>query len=182
MRPSGILVGTIGAPPSPFTARLVRRLSRELPLPCGLRGELPVQTVMLEGRAQADADALLRGVEALAEPPAVLVGLTETDIGHPIFTHFFGRARRDGFGIVVSLARLAPEFYGLPADETVLLRRATLEIVHEFGHCAGLLHCEDHGCIMRFAPTVEAIDNRGTWFCRSCEATLTPAVLDRRAL
>ncbi|MHC4960193.1 MAG: hypothetical protein ACYTGN_17705 [Planctomycetota bacterium] len=176
MEPSDVCVGTIGVLPPALVRRLVRQVSRALPLPCRLSSDLPVELTMLAGRAQGDADALLEQVEALAEPPEVLVGLTDTDIGHPIFTHFFGRARHHGFGIVVSLARLRPEFYGLPADESVLLRRATLEIIHEFGHCAGLLHCEDHACIMRFAPTVEAIDNRGQWFCAACERQLTPAL------
>jgi archaemetzincin len=94
-------------------------------------------------------------------------------MGSPIFTHFFGRSRRGGHALVVSLARLTPAFYGLPADRALTLRRATFEIVHELGHVAGLGHCADPRCLMHFAPTVDGIDNRGTTFCGDCAAALS---------
>jgi archaemetzincin len=127
---------------------------------------------MLAGREQADADRLLKEVEGLAADGEVIVALTHLDIGHPIFTHFFGRARHHGSGALVSTARLMPEFYGMPEDHETTRLRATLEIVHELGHVAGLPHCDDNGCLMHFAPTVEAIDNRGQEFCRACAAAV----------
>jgi len=178
-----------GAPPTPLVRRLMQRLSRMVTVPCHLdadRFRLPVP--ILEGRNQGDADRLLEAIEALpAAAGEVVVGLTPTDIGHPVFTHFFGRARRDGHALVVSLARLAPDFYGLPRDDDLLVHRASLEILHELGHVAGLSHCDDHGCIMRFSPTAEGIDTRGTWFCSRCEEpflerlTATPPTRTRRA-
>ena len=162
----------VGTVPRDVLRDLVARLSARLGLPCrlGSRRE-PIPLPILAGRGQGDADRLLGEIESLAGAPGeILVGVTAADIGHPVFTHFFGRARRHGRGAVVSLARLCPTFYGLPADRGLLVRRAMLEVVHELGHIAGLRHCDDYGCIMRFAPTVEAIDVRGTGFCASCAA------------
>ncbi len=166
----GLALIPIGAPPAPLVALVAQRMSRLLPIPCRvLNDPPPIKLTILEGREQADADRLLTALESEAsEPGQALCGLTMEDIGHPLFTHFFGRARRNGRAMVVSLARLSPSFYGLPADEDLLLRRATLEILHELGHLTGLLHCDDYRCIMQFAPTVERIDSRGAWFCERC--------------
>ncbi|MHC4849317.1 MAG: hypothetical protein ACYTEG_12800 [Planctomycetota bacterium] len=154
----------------PLIAQVAQRMSQLLPIPCRVLGDPPpIELMILEGREQADADRLLTALESEAhDPNQALCGLTMEDIGHPLFTHFFGRARRHGRAMVVSLARLSPSFYGLPADEELLLRRATREILHELGHLTGLLHCDDYRCIMQFAPTVERIDSRGAWFCERC--------------
>ena len=151
---------------------LLVKVSRLIGVPCRLEREpLGVVLPMLEGRAQADADRLLELLEARAGAGGeILVGVAAADIGHPIFTHFFGRARRHGRAAIVSLARLAPEFYGMPADRDLLLRRAAREAVHELGHVAGLPHCEDFGCLMHFAPNVETIDLRGEHLCNQCAA------------
>jgi len=95
----------------------------------------------------------------------------------PIFTHVFGGARNGGHTAVVSLARLKPEFYGLPPDPALTTRRAVAEVLHEVGHLAGLAHCDDYRCLMHFSPEVEMIDLRGTTFCRSCAAELPPGFL-----
>ena len=165
-----LVLGMIGVPPPRLLRDIAQRMSRILPIPCTLLAEpLPVEVTLLHGRDQLDADRLLAAVERLeTEPGTAICGVSVDDIGHPLFTHFFGRARRGGRAMVISLARLTPEFYGLPADDGVLVRRACLEILHELGHLADLLHCDDYRCIMRFAPTVEAIDTRGDWFCDPC--------------
>ena len=46
----------------------------------------------------------------------MIVGVTSLDVGLPIFTFVFGRARQGGSAAVVSLARLEPAFYGLAPD------------------------------------------------------------------
>lgn len=168
-----VRVAILGEFPIDLARALVMRLSRRIGVACRLDSvALPVEIPILKGREQADADQLLDRVEAQAGPGEVIVALTHLDIGHPIFTHFFGRARHHGHGALVSVARLAPEFYGLPGDHEILRRRTLLEIVHELGHVAGLLHCDDNRCLMHFAPTVEAIDNRGANFCADCTASV----------
>lgn len=167
----------VAAPPRELVEAVTAGLSRRVSVPCSIRGAPPdLEVPHIPGRNQADADRLLTAIEALEPPPGrLIVGLTAEDMGHPIFTHFFGRARHHGTAAVVSIARLTPVFYGLPDDLRLTVRRAVLEIVHEMGHLVGLEHCDDWTCIMRFASTVEAIDNRGERFCPACAAVLPEA-------
>ncbi len=161
---------------------VAKYLSRLLRLPIRLRMPQPsVPLLELPGRDQADADHLLEALEALdGRRGHVIVGLTGRDIGHPIFTHFFGRARHDGRAVLVSAARLDPAFYGLPEDRGLTIRRVAREVLHELGHVGGLGHCRDWACVMRFAATVEDLDNRGTTWCLRCLAAL-PAELAEAA-
>jgi archaemetzincin len=167
----------VAAPPRDLVEAVTAALSRRVSVPCSIRSAPEGFDVPhIPGRNQADADRMLADVEGLGPPDGhVLVALTAEDIGHPIFTHFFGRARHFGSAAVVSIARLDPTFYGLPDDRDLTVLRTVLEIVHEMGHLAGLEHCDDWACIMRFASTVEAIDNRGRTFCLDCAAELPPA-------
>ena len=167
----------VAPPPRDLVEAVTAALSRRVSVPCSIRSApAGFDVPHIPGRNQADADRLLAAVEAL-EPPEghVLVALTAEDIGHPIFTHFFGRARHFGCAAVVSVARLDPRFYGLEEDRDLTVLRAVLETVHELGHMAGLEHCADWACMMHFAPTVEAIDNRGRTFCPECAQDLPPA-------
>ena len=131
------------------------------------------------GRAQIDADRWLERLEAHGAPGMPLVGVTELDLALPIFTFVFGRARLGGHAAVVSLARLRPEFYGQAADPAQLARRAAAEILHELGHLAGLQHCEQPDCLMRFAASVEAADLRGFAFCAACAGALPHGFVPR---
>jgi archaemetzincin len=134
----------------------------------------------LPERDQLDADALLAWLLARAsDGGAVLVGLTSRDIAIPIFTFVFGRARLGSRAVLVSLARLDPAFYGLPAEHDLTVRRATDEILHELGHAASLQHCRDASCLMAFAGSVEKVDARGSAFCGPCRERL-PSWLESR--
>jgi archaemetzincin len=167
----------IGPLPEGLAEDFAARLSRRVPAPCRVLGSSinPEVPWLADRQEQADADALLSRLEAEpADDGAVLVGVTSLDLAIPIFTFVFGRARHDGRAALVSLARLQPEFYGLPADAGLTARRAVDEILHELGHVGGLRHCEDSACLLHFAATVEALDLRGSSFCPACEARLPP--------
>lgn len=167
----------IGQFPRKRIETLVAGLSRRVTLPCRqsppLEGEIP----RLAGREdQVDADLLLGRLESDTPTAGIFrVGVTRFDLAIPIFTFVFGRARRRGRAAVVSVARLEPQFYGLPPDPALTSHRTVLEILHEIGHLAGLMHCPDSGCLMRFAASLEAVDSRGESFCLSCAAKLSPS-------
>ncbi|MHC4225189.1 MAG: hypothetical protein ACYSX0_00135 [Planctomycetota bacterium] len=170
----GVQFLTLGSFPRAVAQDLVARVSTEVAAPCRLlRPVDQVPLPHLERRNQVDADRMLQVLEDMAhEPGEILVGVTHLDLGNPIFSFFFGRARQDGMAALVSLARLDPAFYGLPEDTDLMLRRAVLEVVHELGHIGGLHHCDDWNCVMHFAATVEAIDNRGATVCPQCREGL----------
>jgi len=163
----------IGSLPRSQAEDLAARLSRRVSIPCQVLASLPEAAVArLPGRDQLNADALLRDLEARAPDEAVLLGVTPLDVGIPIFTFVFGRARQGGSAAVVSLARLDPGFYGLPPGPERAARRALSEVLHELGHLASLRHCEDASCLMHFAASVAQVDVRGSAFCASCAARL----------
>ena len=161
-------------PLSPLRAEdLAARLSRRVSIPCHIDAAVPeTGATRLPDRDQLDADALLRDLEARVSDDAIFLGMTPLDIGIPIFTFVFGRARQGGRAAVVSLARLEPGFYGLPPDPEKTARRAVNEMLHELGHVASLRHCENAACLMRFAASVDRVDVRGPTFCEACAARL----------
>jgi len=164
-------VGKLARERAQWLAALV---SRHVRVPCRVdRNDLVDELRVLPGREQFDADYLLRRLEEHpAAPGAVVVGLTDVDLGLPILTHVFGGARAGGHTAVVSLARLEQGFYGLPRDNGLTARRAIAEVLHEVGHLAGLQHCDRYDCLMHFSPDVESIDLRGLAFCDDCAAIL----------
>jgi len=171
----------VGAFPPAAARELVVRVSRRIALPCRVvatpfEGELP----LLDGRTQVDADPLLETLETQTERGNLLVGLLALDIGSPLFTFFFGRARLHGHVAIVSAARLRPEFYGLPPDPELTAQRIEREALHEIGHLGGLHHCDAYDCIMYFASNVHAIDNRGSSFCPDCAKRVAAGLVPRR--
>jgi archaemetzincin len=165
---------SIGAFPRAIAEELAARVSRRIFIPCSLiTSPFKDKPPLLPDREQVDADALLKRLEQEPiEPGELLLGITMWDMGIKIFTFVFGQARRNGQAALVSLARLRPEYYGLPPDRELMMRRGVAEIVHEIGHVMGLAHCADFGCIMHFANNAETIDLRGMTFCPNCAATL----------
>jgi len=160
---------------------LVAELSRHVEIACRLVRQPPdVTPLTVPGRTQLDADRLLTELERHGAAGVPLVGVTGHDLGVPIFTFVFGRARLGGTAAVISLARLHQEFYGLPPDPPLVARRAAAEILHELGHVAGLAHCPNRSCLMSFAAGIEAADLRGLEFCADCSPRLPPGLAPRR--
>ena len=172
--PTGIRLVPVGVLDPGRAAGLAARLSRRVAAPCRVLPPMPRDGLPeIPERGQLDADRLLRRLEGLADASgAVVLGVTSDDLAIPVFTFVFGRARQGGRAAVVSLARLDSRFYGLPADAGRTTERAVLETLHELGHVAGLPHCPDFACLMRFAASVEALDVRGPDFCARCAARL----------
>jgi archaemetzincin len=103
---------------------------------------------------------------------ARLLGVMSQDLFIPILTYVFGEAELGGRVAVVSYHRLENQRYGLPSDDTVLIKRLCKEAVHELGHSFGLLHCSSHACVMHTSNYVEDIDLKGGEFCGLCRQEL----------
>jgi archaemetzincin len=101
-----------------------------------------------------------------------VLGVTAVDLYIPILTFVFGEAQVGGPCAVVSLHRLRQEFYGLPADATLLRQRLLKEAVHEIGHTVNLTHCDDYRCAMAPSHAVEWIDLKESWLCAACHGRI----------
>jgi archaemetzincin len=101
-----------------------------------------------------------------------VLGVTERDLFVPVLSFVYGQAQLGGKVAVVSLARLRPEFHGLPAAPAVLARRAATEAVHEVGHTFGLVHCLDRHCPMSLSIDLPDLDGKTEAPCAACRALL----------
>lgn len=97
-----------------------------------------------------------------------ILGITSVDLFIPVLTFVFGEAQLDGVAAIVSVNRLDPSAYGLPADPGQLLQRLIKEAVHELGHTYALAHCSDGRCVMASSTYVEQIDLKEDRFCDRC--------------
>jgi archaemetzincin len=129
------------------------------------------------GRSQYNSTRLLMHLKshypALQQEPGICtLALVPFDLFIPILTYVFGEAEVGGNVAVVSYHRLAPERYGLPPDDRLLMARFVKEVVHELGHVFSLIHCSAQSCVMHSSSYVEDIDLKEGSFCRACAAEL----------
>ena len=139
----------------------------------GLVVPVDLATCFVPSRQQHHAALVLAALlHHLPDPTAKVLGIVPVDLFIPVLTFVFGQAQLDGPGAVVSTYRLGTEFYGLPADEGVLVERAIKECVHELGHTFGLVHCHDYDCVMHSSTAVDEVDLRPSELCRRCASQL----------
>ena len=151
----------------------IRRLP-PLPIPAGAydakRGQyLSVEIMkMLSQHAPSDA--------------ARVLGVTDVDLAIPMLSFLFGQAQFDGPIALVSLCRLHQEFYGLPAQESLLRERTAKEVLHELGHTFGLVHCSEPTCAMSLATHIELVDAKAEQYCERCGMRLVERFTAKEAL
>ena len=97
-----------------------------------------------------------------------VLGVTERDLFIPMLSFVFGHAQVNGPAAVISLARLRQEFYRLPPNPPLFLRRVMKEAVHELGHTFGLVHCADVRCAMSLSNAIQQGDTKTEELCPSC--------------
>jgi archaemetzincin len=101
-----------------------------------------------------------------------MIGVISSDLFIPILTFVFGEAQLDGKVGIVSFVRLQQEFYGLPPNQALLMRRLIKEIKHELGHTFGIVHCSLRECVMSVANNIADVDAKGFSFCEGCRELL----------
>ena len=168
-------IGDLGAR---MLQNLARALADSFRVPARvLAPRLDPQFAFHPERGQYHSSELLRAMQPYAANGAWRVlGITSVDLYIPILTFVFGEAQIGGPCAIVSLHRLSQEFYGLPADPSLLVERLVKEAVHEVGHTLDLTHCDDYSCAMAPSHAVEWIDLKQVTLCSSCQARALQAV------
>ena len=166
----------------PLWQNLEKDLSRIIPYPyTAISLEIEMNSFYSSKRNQYNSSFILSEViDRLPKDGEKIIGITDVDIYIPILTFLFGEAQLSGKGALVSTHRLQSEFYGLPRDDNLLYERVLKEVIHEFGHTLGLIHCKNFGCVMASSSFVEGIDLKRGQFCRPCRRRIKAAVSEKR--
>jgi archaemetzincin len=138
-----------------------------------LRSALSLDRAYDQSRGQHNSTALLAlliGLDPSAQGKRVLI--VDVDLYIPVLTFVFGEAQLGGMAAIVSTHRLQNQFYGLPHDDDLMLKRLEKEVIHELGHTFGLFHCRQFECVMRSSTYVEEIDLKRADLCDACRSSL----------
>lgn len=120
-------------------------------------------------RNQFEAIHILRAVIEHSRSDADrTLGIVNDDLFIPMLTFVFGQAQLKGKVALMSLARLRQEYYGLPANSPLYLKRVEKEAMHELGHTFGLIHCTNKECVMALSNSIQQVDIKAAEYCRSC--------------
>ncbi|MGO9273414.1 MAG: archaemetzincin family Zn-dependent metalloprotease [Terriglobia bacterium] len=163
----------IGSVPERALEWIENAAAEWFPLPLRRLPPLPIPEAAYDRkRGQYQSVEIMKMLAQYAPPdpsPANRVlGVTDVDLAIPMLSFLFGQAQLDGPIAVVSLCRLHQEFYGLPADESLLRERTVKEVLHELGHTFGLAHCSEPKCAMSLATHIDLVDARAEQYCARC--------------
>jgi archaemetzincin len=124
-------------------------------------------------RGQYNALTLLKEMQKSNRPSdSKLLGIVNVDIFIPILTHVFGEAQLDQACAVISLWRLENNNDGSKASPSDFFERSAKLAVHELAHTFNIRHCREENCIMKYMPTIEALDAQDLILCRYCSLDL----------
>ncbi|MCX7793619.1 MAG: archaemetzincin family Zn-dependent metalloprotease [Thermodesulfovibrionales bacterium] len=103
-----------------------------------------------------------------SDPEEKWLLIVKDDLYSSDLNFIFGLADPSSGISLISIARLRPQFYGLPKDETLFLERLKKEAIHELGHLFLLSHCSNRRCVMRFSNSISDTDQKQAFFCERC--------------
>jgi archaemetzincin len=160
----------IGSVPSRTLEWIEAATADWFPLPTRRLPALPVpESAFDPKRRQYQSVEIMKMLAQTAPRNASrILGITNVDLAIPMLTFLFGQAQFDGPIAVVSLCRLHQEFYGLPAQESLLRERTVKEVLHELGHTFGLVHCAESTCAMSLATHIALVDSKAEQYCTRC--------------
>lgn len=161
-----------------FDDTILRQVCRNVQAGTGLPvniipGYLDLSEYYDPSRRQYNADKLLRAVDSTyGNDLSKTAGLFSADLFIPILTFIFGQAYLKGRTCITSVFRLKNEIYGIEPDNAAIPERLGKEIIHELGHCFGLVHCHNPGCVMTSSTYLEDIDQKNNAYCDDCKSAI----------
>jgi predicted Zn-dependent protease len=129
------------------------------------------------GRHQYDYNDILYtlGPRIIGKEGKVLL-LTDKDTFGQTFTWSAGTAAVNGNLLLVSACRLNPGFWGFNSDPVLQRVRTDKIVLHELGHCYGIVHehAFDTNCIMFDTNSCDDIDKVQPVFTGQCLDHMRP--------
>ncbi|MFZ1082999.1 MAG: archaemetzincin family Zn-dependent metalloprotease [Candidatus Kryptoniota bacterium] len=164
-----IQISTVGSVNEEMTQMVARHVKEMFGCEVKIYTQLPQPDYAFdEKRSQYSSTVILRNIAPLAPHSEKFLAITEVDLFIPMMTFVYGQAQLSGKMAIVSLARLKPEFYGLPPDKDLTVRRIRKEVSHELGHTFGLVHCAERSCLMSLSTEIFQVDLKSENFCKNC--------------
>lgn len=153
-----------------FLKRILVELNRKFRSPLKILNiEYDIEKTFSEERGQYFSTQIIADTSELTgNVNGKVLLITDADLYVPVLTFVFGEAQLKGKHAIVSVCRLHEEFYSGISDEELLFTRTIKEVLHELGHCFGLLHCVDWDCVMHSSQGIEEVDIKGEFYCRNC--------------
>jgi archaemetzincin len=161
-------------PIGPVDGEILQRISACILIRCGLSCDvaekMPLPSYAYDDiRHQYNSKTILkRLIKESSYHTLKFIGLTPVDLYVPILKFVFGLAQIEGKYSVVSLHRLAPQFYDQPPNPILLLERLEKTVLHELGHMFGITHCRNRHCIMFSSTRIQDTDFKNPCFCPTC--------------
>ncbi len=126
-----------------------------------------------EKRGQYLSPAILNNLSGnIKNKQGKVLAIIDKDLYVPKLNFVFGQALPLEGVSIISITRLYPAYYGLKADQDILLKRTLKEAVHEIGHLFNLGHCQDLLCVMHFSNNISDTDRKDYHLCDVCKKRL----------
>jgi archaemetzincin len=167
---TGINIVPVNFSNNSFLKKILRELNSRFRSDISLLAlDLDIEETYSENRGQFFSSQIISLSAALTQTiPGKILMITEVDLFVPVLTFVFGEAQLNGKHSLVSVCRLHEEFYSGISNDELLFQRTMKEILHELGHCFGLLHCIDWDCVMHSSQGIEEVDIKGNFYCKVC--------------
>lgn len=168
--------------PGGFQLPVARTISATFGMPATVAENRVRMMGYVDARKQIDAQVLLDSIQAykhlhgIREPVLLVVQQDLFKNGH---SFVFGLARTSAGTAVISIARLANEYYGRRESDDDLVDRIAKEGAHEVGHLLGLAHCTNPECIMFRPDTLDELDRKKKMLCPTCKEQLVVPSKDK---
>lgn len=121
-------------------------------------------------RNQYFSTVILQKLELLkANQREIILGVLEEDLYNATGAYIVSDSDRLSSCSVVSYFRIRQEFYGLPEDERLVMKRVYKESAKQVGRLLGLRLCRNPKCIMFHSDDMYDIDQKAERLCDICQ-------------